>query len=1401
MQYPLIWTPQNLSTIKPKRSAAGLAGCFIAAAAVLTAGGLASAAECVSPPDGIVAWWPAEGNALDLLSSFGGTLQGGATADAAGVSGTAFQFNGTSAYVSVPNASALNPANLTVECWVRFDSLDSTASGGSPPGQQYLVFKKNSRTSNFEGYALTKTRLADGDHLQFGVSSAAGLVAEAASTTLVATGVWYHVAGVRGSNFIQLYVNGVLEKQTAVGFPQDYGSRPLFLGSSGETWDHKLAGRLDEVSLYNRALSAGEIAAIYGAGSAAKCKQPRFLAEPVGGTAYWGGSFTLVGVAGGVTPLTYQWQKDGLSLPGATGTALGMTNLRVADSGDYWLVAENAFGSVTSAVASLVVKVADLTVRYSETETQRVAELTIVGVPGKTCGILAADEPEGTNWQAIANLTLNAETNLWYDVQLPSEPRRVYQLVEGPVPLLIAPVITLQPRSQTAFIGMNLQLETEVLSVQPVGFTWFFNGAPVAEAPPFSGASSAVLSIRGFSADQAGAYQVVITNLYGATTSEVATLTLGDCRPLLPGVVGWWPGEGDANDLVGTNHGILRGGATADTNAFIGTGFSFNGTNKYVEIPNAPELNPAELSVECWVRFDNLDAPGTSTYVGQQYLVFKQNSRSSDFEGYVLSKDRTADDIILWEVSSASGQLVRIDSVSPVTTNQWYHLVGVRGSNYIQLYFNGVLEAQTNVNFPQDYGDQPLYFGTSGQAYWDRKLNGLLDEILLYNRALSAEEVAQLYNAGAVSKCRVPRITTEPTGATRYWGGSLTLTSGATGASPLAAQWEKDGTPIPGATNAVLALTNLQPADGGAYVFHATNPYGSVTSAVASLVVKVADLTVRYSETETQRVAELTIVGVPGKTCGILAADEPEGTNWQAIANLTLNAETNLWYDVQLPSEPRRVYQLVEGPVPLLIAPVITLQPRSQTAFIGMNLQLETEVLSVQPVGFTWFFNGAPVAEAPPFSGASSAVLSIRGFSADQAGAYQVVITNLYGATTSEVATLTLGDCRPLLPGVVGWWPGEGDANDLVGTNHGILRGGATADTNAFIGTGFSFNGTNKYVEIPNAPELNPAELSVECWVRFDNLDAPGTSTYVGQQYLVFKQNSRSSDFEGYVLSKDRTADDIILWEVSSASGQLVRIDSVSPVTTNQWYHLVGVRGSNYIQLYFNGVLEAQTNVNFPQDYGDQPLYFGTSGQAYWDRKLNGLLDEILLYNRALSAEEVAQLYNAGAVSKCRVPRITTEPTGATRYWGGSLTLTSGATGASPLAAQWEKDGTPIPGATNAVLALTNLQPADGGAYVFHATNPFGIAASVPARLEVRLADFAASPAITGPEGLFGFSLIGTPGQVLGIQAAPDLSASNGWFGLTNLTLLEGQTGWQDPEPATNAARFYRVVPGPIPVP
>jgi DNA-binding NarL/FixJ family response regulator len=223
------------------------------------------------------------------------------------------------------------------------------------------------------------------------------------------------------------------------------------------------------------------------------------------------------------------------------------------------------------------------------------------------------------------------------------------------------------------------------------------------------------------------------------------------CAAALPGLIGWWPGQGTALDSAGTNHGTVFGGATATDRGKVGLGFSFDGTSGFVQIPNAPELNPPTLTIEAWVLFTALDSAGSGgSPAGQQYIVFKQNSRSSSFEGFYLGKTRSATgDVFSFVVASAGGQETALQSATLIATSTWYHVAGVRGSDYVQLYVNGQLESQASVSFPQDYGETPLFLGSSGQPYWDHKFAGILDEACLYNRALSGAEIAGIYSARA----------------------------------------------------------------------------------------------------------------------------------------------------------------------------------------------------------------------------------------------------------------------------------------------------------------------------------------------------------------------------------------------------------------------------------------------------------------------------------------------------------------------------------------------------------------------------------------------------------------------------------------------------------------------------
>ncbi len=241
----------------------------------------------------------------------------------------------------------------------------------------------------------------------------------------------------------------------------------------------------------------------------------------------------------------------------------------------------------------------------------------------------------------------------------------------------------------------------------------------------------------------------------------MASARAQQCDPAPSGLISWWPGGTDASDIAGSNDGILFGGATAGNPGVVGGAFLFDGTNGYCRIPDAPSLHPTNLTVEAWARCDLLTTPTNGAYPGLEYVIFHQNTNMFNFEGFALVKDRRpkftgTNDTWAFSVTSTTGVNVFVESVTRVQTNVWYHLAGVRGSNYIQIYVNGVLEAQTNVSFPQGYGPYPLYFADTGQSYYDPKFAGALDEVGLYNRALSSNEIQAIYAAGCAGKCKTP---------------------------------------------------------------------------------------------------------------------------------------------------------------------------------------------------------------------------------------------------------------------------------------------------------------------------------------------------------------------------------------------------------------------------------------------------------------------------------------------------------------------------------------------------------------------------------------------------------------------------------------------------------------------
>jgi hypothetical protein len=365
--------------------------------------------------------------------------------------------------------------------------------------------------------------------------------------------------------------------------------------------------------------------------------------------------------------------------------------------------------------------------------------------------------------------------------------------------------------------------------------------------------------------------------------------------------VAWWPGEGNANDIAGTNNGVLVGGATCAP-GLVGQAFSLNGGTQYVAIADGPALRPASLTIEGWFNFGATD--GILSLVNKTY-------GSGGLNSYIFWYQSGA---LYGALTTPAGASAYLEYVWTPGLGTWHHIAYTfdDGTHTQALYLDGVEVASSVVSGSIVYDAHPVLIGE--EIEYERLVypfTGQIDEVSFYNRALALNEVAAIYDAGSAGKCGFPRITRQPGGQIGYWGKSITFTVGAVGVSPLTYQWQKESVPISGATGPSLVLTNLQMTNAGNYSVVISNSLGSTTSGNAFLTMNPAGVSLALY-------AGVTIDGVVGLTYGIQSNTDLSNTNgWRGVANVTLDTPNELWFDVQPATQPQRYYRVVPGPIPI----------------------------------------------------------------------------------------------------------------------------------------------------------------------------------------------------------------------------------------------------------------------------------------------------------------------------------------------------------------------------------------------------------------------------------------------------------------------------------------------------
>jgi glucose/arabinose dehydrogenase len=231
----------------------------------------------VAVPANVVSWWTANSTANDALGLNNATLSN--VTYTTGEVGKAFSFNGSSSSAKLADSSSLAFTNsFTIEDWIKVNGLPSSGS--------VIMFRGDDR-GGLDPYSLCVQ--PDGN-LQFQVTTGATIDTNGCVlNTPISTGQWTHIAATLddATGLMTLYVNGTPAAQTTTDVRPfatlDSTQHPAVgIGNSNDpaSYNAPFSGLIDELSVYNRALTPGEVLGIYKAGSSGKVISPIAVSNP-----------------------------------------------------------------------------------------------------------------------------------------------------------------------------------------------------------------------------------------------------------------------------------------------------------------------------------------------------------------------------------------------------------------------------------------------------------------------------------------------------------------------------------------------------------------------------------------------------------------------------------------------------------------------------------------------------------------------------------------------------------------------------------------------------------------------------------------------------------------------------------------------------------------------------------------------------------------------------------------------------------------------------------------------------------------------------------------------------------------------------------------------------------------
>jgi hypothetical protein len=676
-------------------------------------------------------------------------------------------------------------------------------------------------------------------------------------------------------------------------------------------------------------------------------------------------------------------------------------------------------------------------------------------------------------------------------------------------------------------------------------------------------------------------------------------------------LVGWWTFDApDMNwqtnktyDKSGTgNDGAITNMSTSTSPVMgkLGQAMKFNGINQEVDTGTTAAIdNQSQLTFSMWFKRNSVESA---------IAIEKAGVR-----GLNITKQSTYNEIYF----NINGAYCAIDNLTPVTA--WHHIVGVFDGTKAVPADRLVIYADGNLmTWKECSGTPPTTTGTGAGTFhigrsptYSGYSEGLIDDVRVYTRALSAGEVTRLYSMGAGLKV-----------------GAKTVDSLATG---LVGKWTFDAPDMNWQTNKAYDKSGNNNAGSITNMSTSTAPVMGKLGQALQFNGSGNTVTVPYKASlDPTLTGELTLAAwiKPQSLSGykdlITKTDGVWDSNHYNYAIETNGTEV-YFGSGQISDHNSSGANLQTGQWYYVVATYSDSANRVKIYVNGIEKCSDVENNSLANNAYDVHIGTGWTGE-----NYSGSIDDARIYNRALAPSEVTRLYNMGGGLKTAAS-----QASKLTSGLVGYWTfdqpdmygntvydksGSSPANN--GTNNGATK------TIGKLGQALKFNGSSDYIDTSNGNSVKGlSQATISAWVK---MGGGG----VNQNIYTEPINANGSDRFRLSLGAANKVN-LVADAPDSGTGGVHVVDSTSALTVGVWYHIVAVFNSDtdVHSIYLNGVLDNSTNTvvsAFSNTPPVRPARIGSDAASPVKLFFNGSIDDVRVYSRALSAAEIQRLYNIG---------------------------------------------------------------------------------------------------------------------------------------------------------------------------